>query len=580
MNFIFFDASDHVLYSREDAESASWTQEEMSLQVLFPYDAAKVIQRGQRIGFSDDTGTFQAFEIRKVRDYEPDHYQEVTAEHIAIAELTDEFFNQEDFDEVTAGAVLAELLTGTLWQVGTDTTQNTSSAHIGMGHVWADVRTVEENWNVYINPRVTVGSAGITGRYLDIMPAQGIWRGIRLSLDKNADEMGVTWDDSRVKTALYGFGASVDVEGQEEQAPLTFADEVWTATADHPAKPADQTYIEDPAATAAYGRNGRPRFGFYQNGDIDDPALLLQKTWEALKSVSFPDVTVDCMVRDLHRLGYADQPLRLHDTALVEIRPTGVVLALEIIKLTVDLLDPTATRPTIGTYIPNIVYIAKETNDRATGGGGGSGGQTNAEYEISEFETEIALNKYEISLRAYQIDLDNVDEILRQAGISLNAQGVITYADDNVNMWQSKLNVQADRISLVVTGSGANAQVNPASIVAAVNAQTGSFVQIRANTIDLSGYVTASQLSAELANINIQISDGITTDVLMANDVYALDYLEVGSNSASWQSSYVVTGINLRLVSFEDGAGNDQVLRVFQTDNSFTGKTIYYLGRT
>ena len=226
MNFIFFDASDHVLFSREDAESASWTQEEMGLQALFPYDAAKVIRRGQRIGFSDDTGTFQVFEIRKVRDYEPDHYQEVTAEHIAIAELTDEFFNQEDFDEVTAGAVLAELLTGTLWQVGTDTTANLSSAHIGMGHVWADVRTVEENWNVYITPRVTVGSAGITGRYLDIRPAQGVWRGIRLSLDKNADEMGVPWDDSRVKTALYGFGASVDVEGQEEQAPLTFADEV------------------------------------------------------------------------------------------------------------------------------------------------------------------------------------------------------------------------------------------------------------------------------------------------------------------------------------------------------------------
>ena len=580
MIFTFFSPADKVLFSRQDAESATWTQEEMSLQALFPYDESKVIQRGQRIGFVDDLGTFQAFEIRKVRSYEPDHYQEVIAEHIVISELTDEFHDQTDYDEMTASAVLSDLLTGTLWSVGTDATVNTSTAHIGMGNIWADIRTVEKNWNVYILPRVTVGAAGITGRYLDIIPAGGIWRGVRLSLDKNLDEVGVTWDDSNVKTALYGFGASVDVEGQEEQAPLTFADEVWTATADHPAKPADQTYIEDPAATAAYGRNGRPRFGFYQNGDIDDPALLLEKTWEALQSVSSPDVTVDCMVRDLHRLGYADQPLRLHDTALVEIRPTGVVLALEIIKLTVDLLDPTATRPTIGTYIPNIVYIAKETNDRASGGGGGSGGQTNAEYEISEFQTEIAANKYQISLRAYQVDLNDVESILAQAGLSLNAQGVLVYADDNVNMWQSKLNVQADRISLVVTGSGANAQVNPASIVAAVNAQTGSFVQIRANTIDLSGYVTASQLSAELANINIQISDGITTDVLMANDVYALDYLQVGSNSASWQSTYVVTGINLRLVSFEDGAGNDQVLRVFQTDNSFTGKTIYYLGRT
>lgn len=450
MDFLFFNAADTPLFSRNDAESATWTVEEMSLQALFPYDAGKALERGQRVAFTDDTGTVQVFEIRKVRTYEPDHYQEITAEHIAIAELTDEVFGQYDFDNVTASSALGTLLTGTLWGVGTNTASGTSSLHIGMGDVWQDVRNIEKNWNVYITPRITLSASGITGRYLDIAPAGGVWHGVRLSLDKNMDETGVTWDDTNVKTALYGFGRSVEVEGEDENQPLTFADVVWTATASHPAKPSGQTYLEDPTATAAYGRNGRARFGFYQNGDIDDAEVLLQKTWETLQAVSQPDVTIDCMVRDLHRLGYADQPLRLHDTALVEIRPTGLVLAKEIIKLTVDLIDPTATRPTIGTYIPNIIYIAKETNDKATGGGG-SGGQTNLEYELTEFDTAVERNYYQISLRAYQRDMEHVENILQQAGMEINAQGVLIYADNNPNMVGAKFNVQANAITSEIT---------------------------------------------------------------------------------------------------------------------------------
>ena len=488
MEFLFFTAADAVLFSRNDAESAVWTVEEMSLSAEFPYIDGKAIQRGQRIGFTDPEGVFQFFEIRKVENLEPDHYQRITAEHIAISELSDEHTDNVEITDETASAALGGLLTNTLWQVGTDTTTGTQSADITRGSVWQAVRTVETNWNAYILPRVTYDAGGITGRYLDIIPAGGTWRGLRLSLDKNTDEAGIVYDDSEVITAMYGYGKSTD-----DQA-LTFADAVWTQTADHPAKPSGQTYIEDPEATALYGRNGRPRWGYYQNADIDDAELLLEKTWASLKTTNAPKVTVDCAVRDLYRLGYADEPIRLHDTALVDIQPIGAQLQLEIVQLTVDLLDPTATRPVIGAYIPNIIYINRETASRAGGGGGGGRGgggrgQTNAELQRSEFETEITANQYQINLRAYQVDMTNVETILQESGVAISAGGTIIYAGNNLTNMKSDISVNAGNIALVVT----NGAVDAGKITLAIN-NGGSTATIDASKIVLNGQTSISTL--------------------------------------------------------------------------------------
>lgn len=509
MDFIFFNQADEILFTRNDAESATWQVDELLLNMTFPYDENKPITQGSRVAFEDDDGILQPFEIRKVRNYPIDNYQEVTAEHIVISELTDVHTGEQELTGVTASSALSGILSAQpsgligakRWAVGNVTASGTSSGDIGMGSVWQNVRTIETNWNVYILPRVTWNASGITGRYLDIVPAAGVWHGLRLSVDKNADEVGVTVDDTEVKTALFGYGGNAFTYKtsnlDKDKEKITLVGYTW------PGKPAGASinstlgYIEDTAATAMYGRNGVPRFGFYQNGDIDDQATLAQKTWDALQTTNKPTVTVDCMVRDLYRMGYHDEKIRLHDTVMIDLLPMHDVLQLEVIQLLVDLLDPTATRPTIGAYIPNIIYIQRRTDEHASGGAGGGisgrrGGETETEAEWSEFQAEFVVNNAIMSYHAVQVDHDN--KVLKAAGLDIDANGVIIYATNNANMIGSKFNVQSDQISLVVTTTqnpetGANSyKVNAASIVAGINNDTGtgeSYVILNADRIYL-----------------------------------------------------------------------------------------------
>lgn len=581
MRFLFFNAAGKILFERSDAESASVTHEQMSLQALFPFDKGKEILRGMRIGYRDSTNTWQAYEIRKVKTLEPDHYQEISAENIAISELTDEYHEKKEWTNKTASTALSWVLTNTTWAVGTSTASNTSSYDMSRGDVWSAVKGIEKDWNVYILPRITVGASGITGKYLDIIPAGGTWRGMRLSLDKNANEVGVIWDDSKLKTALYGFGQ------EKNGTPLTFKDVTWSATSSHPAKPSGQTYLEDPAATAAYGRNGRPRFGFYQNASITNATTLLQKTWEVLKTVNVPDATVDATITDLYRLGYVDVPLRLHDTALVEIRPTGVVLQKEIIQYTEDLLDPLQSRLTIGTYIPNIIYINRQNAKRGGGGGGSGDSQTPLEYTTQNNTVQI------------NIDSNGLNSLCVGTGAQLNpdgslvvdSQGKPVFIDSGDNMW-SQVTQNKSQIALKVSKGDVSTQLA---------VECGN-VTISGGNLVVDGYVEADSIFTSSAThydiyaVDIEASgtvycedirtSGTGTVTTAAVDTYSLaaDVMTFDNNTVSWQSKTVVTGVSHRTGAqwFALSTNGTSITSTMQANmiTSLSTSTIYYLGRT
>lgn len=542
METIFLNAAGVVLFARNDMEQGNWTQEEYTVNATFPYVAGKVIERGQRIAFRDPaTNTLEMFEVRNVTNIEPDHYQQIIAEHIAVSELSDEHINSQEITDKTPAQALTTVLFGTLWSVGTAAVSNVSSVDIARGSVWQAVGSIAQNWNCYIVPRVTVNTAGsITGRYLDIASADGVWRGVRLSVHKNMSDSSVVIDDSEVLTALYGYGGNVDVaqggNQDDKTEELTFADEVWTATSEHPAKPAGQTYLEDPNATALYGRNGRPRYGYYQNGDIKDAAVLLEKTWEALQETSKPKISITGTVADLYRLGYKDQPIRLHDLAIVDIPETGETFYLQIIKNDVDLIDPTATRPEIGAYIQNIIYINREENKKGGGGGGGRG-QTNA--EDNDAKTFSALEK--------------TNEMIGMVVGTRNGQQYI----------------KAGEISL------------------AINASTGETeAKISADKIYLNGETSIAAMLTGTAEINILDVKDLYVEQVVCDEIGAdrvkTDALWVADTSATWQTYSAryctLSTSHYYLYAASSGSTTPTGTVTGRIVTGYTDTTLHYLG--
>ena len=640
MEFTFLKHDGNVAFVRDDAEQAEWTQEEMNLNCTFPYNGKKVIERGMTVLFQDPaTDAYQAYEIRNCQSFSSEGYQVFTAEDIAISELTDCHIPEKiEFTDISVKNALTNVLQGTGWAVGS-VVNSVSSGDVGRGDVWQAVCSIRDNWNVYIMPRVTVDASGIVARYLDIIPAEGTWRGVRLSVNKNLDDPCVQYDDSELYTALFAYGGTYTAgEGDSsETREYNIKDVTWAKTDDHPAKPKGQNFIEWPEKTALYGRNGKPRYGYYQNGDIDDPNILIQKAWESLKQCADPKISIKGTVTDLKRLGYTDQPIRLHDMAIVELEPLGVQFYKQIIQLTVDLLNPDNTVPNIGNYIPNIIYINRQTDDDATGGGRGRGGGTRAKQEFSQYITEIEKNERDIQLYARKVDEQG--NILQQAGMSIDPEtGVIIYAEDNehnigsmfhaqsnmiesevrmriqgeqeiysnitqtanqirtevsssVTNLQSAITQQANRISLVVEGTGKNAKIKAAQIVASIN-DGSSTIKLKADHIDIDGLVEKLEaIAVGVGSLTVEgRSDfkgamyGESTLTCEEGIRSNTGFVAPGSSTpATWQSKTVVTEVersNSRyFVYAQNGNISNLATMIGTLVTGVSSDAIYYLGR-
>lgn len=133
---------------------------------------------------------------------------------------------------------------------------------------------------------------------------------------------------------------------------------------------------------------------------------------------------------------------------------------------------------------------------------------------------------------------------LHETGILLDAvtgAKIYSLAQGFVSQY-SEISVASDKIGLVVSGTTPGSyKIKSAEIVTAIN-DSGSSVIINADKINLNGYVTASQLQTELANVDAAIADGVVTSQLQA-DVAYLGQIRTASDgysyNATWQSATI-----------------------------------------
>ena len=87
------------------------------------------------------------------------------------------------------------------------------------------------------------------------------------------------------------------------------------------------------------------------------------------------------------------------------------------------------------------------------------------------------------------------------SSISQTASQIRTEVTNKTSSLQSMITQAADKISLVVQGTGTNAKIKAAEIVASINARTGqSVVRLSANQIDIDGIVSA--LNSKIVTVN------------------------------------------------------------------------------
>lgn len=127
--------------------------------------------------------------------------------------------------------------------------------------------------------------------------------------------------------------------------------------------------------------------------------------------------------------------------------------------------------------------------DAKGGSGGGGGAKKKQEDTFKEYKTNFERDDYHIELNAQH--LASAESILEQAGMSLNSQGVLIYADDNVNMIGAKFNVQSNRIS---------AKVSKGDVATELAVECGN-VTITGGNLVVDGMITSDTLASAFADL-------------------------------------------------------------------------------
>ena len=319
------------------------------------------LHAGDSIGFEDVSGRYRLFEISSRELREPDGIWEINAVDKAIRELMDDPITEVRARDITITAYLTRLLASTRFSIGTIGVTPTGTTTGYYESVWSAMVKAMAAYDVRLVPYYTLSGGIVTGRYVDIMSTAASDRGRIFELGDDLTGLSITYDDSQIKTALFGRGQGVEVEGSDGTDPaygrrLTFEDVTWTTAGGDPVdKPDGQEWVGDPDALAAYGRGGRHRYGYVTFDQVTDPKELLDKTWAYLQKIKDPLITITGTVRDTAKLlGRSHEAVTLGDSVLVRtvrmvdgVR-TKIDIRAQITDIIRDYVQPEETKITIG----------------------------------------------------------------------------------------------------------------------------------------------------------------------------------------------------------------------------------------
>lgn len=202
--------------------------------------------------------------------------------------------------------VINDLLKGTNWQarfVGETTQRSTSFYYIS---VFEALKKVCKVWDLEMQFFVEMNGNKIGARYIDFKRKIGSAVGKRVVYGHNALQILQEVERTNLFTALIGRGKGEQVSSAEESdkktdgygRKITFENIVWDVAKGNPVnKPKGQRFVELPEMTKIYGIKNtdgsiRPKIGFIDFQEEEDPGVLLERTYKALVDTARPQLTL------------------------------------------------------------------------------------------------------------------------------------------------------------------------------------------------------------------------------------------------------------------------------------------------
>jgi phage minor structural protein len=239
-----------------------------------------------------------------------------------------------------AKPVINELLQETNWQARYIAETALHSTNFYYTSVFEALKKLCKVWGLEMQFFVEMNGNGIGARYIDFKKKIGEAVGKRVVYGHNALEILQEVERTNIFTAIVGRGKGEQVSSAEESGKggdgygrkITFEDVVWSKAKGDPLdKPKGQKYLENPEMTQRYGiKNSdgsmRPKIGFADFGEEEDPNELIKLTYQTLITASRPQLTLktssvylkDVKIGDTIRVVRHDRKLD-YDTRIFEI---------------------------------------------------------------------------------------------------------------------------------------------------------------------------------------------------------------------------------------------------------------------
>lgn len=303
-------------------------------------------------------------------------------------------------------------------------------------------------------------------------------------------------------------------------------------------------YIESAEGIAKYGRIVK----YYVWRNITDPARLLELGQEKLRNAGTLD-TLTITAVDLHLLNVDTDTIHLGDTVHVYSTPHGIDKEMICSAIEIDLFDPENTVYTFGEIEQTLSGSLAESSKRSS---------SNSNHIK---QTQKSLNIYiedfdEVNTRLSSVEF-NMDAV--EAEILLRAKTTTVDALTNrVSEAEAAITINANAITSKVSKDGVISSIN----------QTAEEVTIKANKINLSGYVTTSKLEAKLVDVGFVDAGRLEVGQFASN--YAdlgqttIGRLTLAGKTLSTTSGTFVTAVTLPTVSTDYITYMDENMDVVQ----------------